>query len=288
MAIHFTSAALQWLCSTLVLLKIHKVKKKILKNKLNQNSANRFRRQARLTFQFFYASTFCTITSILYFAKPLASEHLSDGYMIALHMVGINLERSVYTYNSNGVQIWLGNHICNPFIYAYFNERMRSSYREILTFAWLRRWVARRRKQRLGLINFGNQSRYANHLSRRSQRQRSQHARISVKSSRSTNGNFVRSSLQMQSKDFEQLCEFMMRVNPLNVSSEGWRESSGDECLPEEADEAERGKPTETRSDYLLTRTRVDPLRASSRSTVVNLGLQTVEHWARFAKKASI
>lgn len=44
-----------------------------------------------------------------------------------------------------------------------------------------------------------------------------------------SNKNFLRNSLQIQSRDFEQLCEFMMRVNPLYDTSEGWRESSDDE-----------------------------------------------------------
>lgn len=46
--IYAISVALQWICSTLVLLKIHQVKKKISKNKLNQNSANRFRKQVKV------------------------------------------------------------------------------------------------------------------------------------------------------------------------------------------------------------------------------------------------
>uniref|UniRef100_A0A914RKR3 Uncharacterized protein n=1 Tax=Parascaris equorum TaxID=6256 RepID=A0A914RKR3_PAREQ len=54
--------------------------------------------------------------------------------------------------------------------------------------------------------------------------------RTSTRSLKTTrDGNFVRNSLQMQSRDFEQLCEFMMRVNPLYDSSEGWQESSDDE-----------------------------------------------------------
>lgn len=54
--------------------------------------------------------------------------------------------------------------------------------------------------------------------------------RMSTRSNRGTrDGNFVRNSLQMQSRDFEQLCEFMMRVNPFYDSSEGWRESSDEE-----------------------------------------------------------
>lgn len=43
--INLISVILQWVCSSLVLLKIRQVKQKISKNKLNQNSANRFRKQ---------------------------------------------------------------------------------------------------------------------------------------------------------------------------------------------------------------------------------------------------
>jgi hypothetical protein len=43
--INIVSVILQWICSSLVLLKICQVKRKINKNKLNQNSANRFRKQ---------------------------------------------------------------------------------------------------------------------------------------------------------------------------------------------------------------------------------------------------
>lgn len=39
--------------------------------------------------------------------------------------------------------------------------------------------------------------------------------------SHKSNVHFVRNSLQLQSRDFEQLCEFMMRINPLYESSEG-------------------------------------------------------------------
>lgn len=87
MCINTVSLILQWICSTLVLLKIRQVKQKINKNKLNQNSANRFRKQARLTFQFFYPSLLCTISSILYFAKPYIREVLADRYLVAFHIV---------------------------------------------------------------------------------------------------------------------------------------------------------------------------------------------------------
>lgn len=78
----------------------------------------------------------------------------------------------------------------------------------------------------------------------------------------------------MQSRDFEQLCEFMMRVNPLYDSSEGWRESTDD-------DEWNEDTPLETKSEAIEG-------HRESRSIVMNLGRQTVEQWARFAKKASI
>jgi hypothetical protein len=79
----------------------------------------------------------------------------------------------------------------------------------------------------------------------------------------------------MQSRDFEQLAEFMLRVNPLYDSSEGWRETSDEE--PEEYEH----RPLETRSEQANA-------HRESRSIVMDLGRQTVEHWARFAKKASI
>uniref|UniRef100_A0AC34Q581 G-protein coupled receptors family 1 profile domain-containing protein n=1 Tax=Panagrolaimus sp. JU765 TaxID=591449 RepID=A0AC34Q581_9BILA len=249
--INVISVVMQWVCSSLVLLKIRQVKQKISKNKLNQNSANRFRKQARLTFQFFYPSLLCTVSSILYFAKPYIKDMLSDGHFIALHL------------------IWLCNHSCNPFIYAYFNERMRLTYKEMLTCAYLRYKIRMHRKKTT--FTHGG-SRFT--LSRRSNNGRGNRTSVrSVKSQR--NGNFVRNSLQMQSRDFEQLCEFMMRVNPLYDSSEGWRESSTD-------DESEwENRPLETKSEALDT-------HRESRSIVMDLGRQTVEHWARFAKKASI
>uniref|UniRef100_A0A914XTX1 G-protein coupled receptors family 1 profile domain-containing protein n=1 Tax=Panagrolaimus superbus TaxID=310955 RepID=A0A914XTX1_9BILA len=189
---------------------------------------------------------------MLYFAKPYIKDMLADSHFIALHL------------------IWLCNHTCNPFIYAYFNERMRLTYKEMLTCAHLRYAIRKRRKQ--ATFTHGG-SRFT--LSRRSNNGRSN--RMSVRSAKSQrNGNFVRNSLQMQSRDFEQLCEFMMRVNPLYDSSEGWRESTDDEEW-----ESDRDPPLETKSEA------IDGHR-ESRSIVMNLGRQTVEQWARFAKKASI
>uniref|UniRef100_A0A7E4V256 G_PROTEIN_RECEP_F1_2 domain-containing protein n=1 Tax=Panagrellus redivivus TaxID=6233 RepID=A0A7E4V256_PANRE len=248
--INVISVIMQWVCSSLVLLKIRQVKQKISKNKLNQNSANRFRKQARLTFQFFYPSLLCTVSSVLYFAKPFMKPWLTDNHFIALHVIR------------------LCNHTCNPFIYAYFNERMRMTYKELLTCAQLRFVIHQRRKQ----ATFGHGgSRFTT-----SKRSHGRSQRMSARSAKSThrNGNFVRNSLQMQSRDFEQLCEFMMRVNPLYDSSEGWRESTDDD---DEWDD----RPLETKSEA------IDHHR-ESRSIVMDLGRQTVEHWARFAKKASI
>jgi hypothetical protein len=145
---------------------------------------------------------------------------------------------------------------------------MRMTYKEILTCAHLRYAIRQRRKQ--ATFTHGG-SRFT--LSRRSNNGRSN--RMSVRSAKSQrNGNFVRNSLQMQSRDFEQLCEFMMRVNPLYDSSEGWRESTDDE-------EWDEDPPLETKSEAI-------DVHRESRSIVMNLGRQTVEQWARFAKKASI
>ncbi|GMT06308.1 hypothetical protein PENTCL1PPCAC_28482, partial [Pristionchus entomophagus] len=196
----------QWICSILVLLKIRYVKKKISRNKLNQNSANRFRKQAKLTFQFFYPSLLCTLSSVVLFSKPFLFDHglLNRTILIILHV------------------IWLVNHTCNPFIYAYFNDRMRLTYGQLMTCSQLRYEISKRR-----VSHTFTQGR---HTSRRSNGQKAN--RMSTRSTRggtTRDGNFVRNSLQMQSRDFEQLCEFMMRVNPFYDSSEGWRESSDEE-----------------------------------------------------------
>lgn len=96
---------------------------------------------------------------------------------------------------------------------------------------------------------------------------------MSTRSSKWQRDGIIRSSLQAQSRDFEQLCEFIMRVNPLYDSSEGWRESDDSEV------EEYNQRPLETRSEQA---------HRESRSIVMDLGRQTVEHWAKFAKKASI
>ncbi|CAP33781.2 Protein CBG15435 [Caenorhabditis briggsae] len=248
----------QWVCSTLVLLKIRQVKKKISKNKLNQNSANRFRKQARLTFQFFYPSILCTISTFLFFIKPYAFEYLSGWQLVILHL------------------LWLCNHTCNPFIYAYFNDRMRMTYKEILTCAAIRYQIRKRRSSH----PFRMHGRH--NVSKRSNAAGMKSTRISARSGRTNrDGNFVRNSLQMQSRDFEQLCEFIMRVNPLYDSSEGWRESSDDEPFqPEFTKELESVHNAGGSSRYDNDR--------EAKSIVLDLGRQTVEHWVKFAKKASI
>lgn len=183
------------------------------------------------------------------------------------------------------MQIWLVNHTCNPFIYAYFNDRMRLTYGQLMTCSQLRYEISKRRVSHTFtqgrhtsryflciLAHYGKNSlmeefpndevtrngdilynsldggpqlrgqeeresslerewekrEFGLLFCRRSNGQKTN--RMSTRSNRGTrDGNFVRNSLQMQSRDFEQLCEFMMRVNPFYDSSEGWRESSDEE-----------------------------------------------------------
>ncbi|KAI6176842.1 G-PROTEIN-RECEP-F1-2 domain-containing protein [Aphelenchoides bicaudatus] len=207
-----------------------------------------FPKASETTFQFFYPSLLCTISSILYFTKPYIREMLTDRYLIAFHI------------------LFLLHRIANPFIYSFFNDRMRITYFDIMTCSTCRYQIRKRRKQR----GFQRQNSRAT-MSRKSHGQRSN--RMSTKSTKWNRDGIVRSSLQAQSRDFEQLCEFMMRVNPLYDSSEGWRESSDNE------DECDHF-PMETRSEQTN-------MHRESRA-VLDLGRQTLEHWAKFAKKASI
>ncbi|VDK43035.1 unnamed protein product [Anisakis simplex] len=220
---------------------------------------------ARLTFQFFYPSLICTVSSVVYFTKPFLIHLLTEWQFVLLHIV------------------WLCNHMCNPFIYAYFNERMRMSYRNWLTCATLRYIISKKRKQ-MGFVGGRRLNASATNglihllwlqqfLFRRSVGANARANRMSTRSGRITSdGNFVRNSLQMQSRDFEQLCEFMVRVNPSYDSSEGWRESSDEE---------------EEQSNIEAHCTHNQPIQ-EPRSIVLGLGRQTVQHWAQFAKKASI
>ncbi|CAJ0583386.1 unnamed protein product, partial [Mesorhabditis spiculigera] len=253
LAINGAGVGAQWVCSSLVMLRIRRVKQKISRNKINQNSANRFKKQARLTFQFFYPSLLCTIASLVYFCKPYIVDKLWPWQLVALHL------------------IWLCNHACNPFIYAYFNDRMRLTYREMMTCAQLRYHLRKKR------ISRGFRHNPRHNVSRRSNAPKS--TRMSARSGRSRDGNFVRNSLQLQSRDFEQLCEFIMRVNPLYDSSEGWRESSDDDDFAPEIT-----KPPESMNGDSIENVST----RETRSIVLGLGRQTVEHWVRFAKKASI
>uniref|UniRef100_A0AC35TYT6 7TM_GPCR_Srx domain-containing protein n=1 Tax=Rhabditophanes sp. KR3021 TaxID=114890 RepID=A0AC35TYT6_9BILA len=262
LSLNVVSICTQWICSLLVLLKIRIVKQKINKNKLNQNSANRFKKQARLTFQFFYPSLLCTISSIIFLSKPFLYTFLSGWQLITLHI------------------IWICNHMCNPFIYSYFNERMRFTYKEIYNCAYLQYMIQKRKR----LNNFT--------WTGRSQRFNARSTRASVKSCRSCrDGNFVRNSLQLQSRDFEQLCEFMMRVNPLYDSSEGWQECSDEEdsinhnnhsnTSPINTRRRNNGGCKDVTNDN-------SSITKETRSVVLNMGRDTVAQWVKFAKKASI
>ncbi|MCP9266320.1 putative G-protein coupled receptor K01A12.3 [Dirofilaria immitis] len=214
---------------------------------------------ARLTFQFFYPSLICTISSIIFFAKPFMTDILTSWQYIFLHLV------------------WLCNHMCNPFIYAYFNERMRLTYGQWLTCAPLRKCVRKLEKQYSR--KHGEPLRVSKRLNASAPM-----ARNSYWSNRSNlSENFVRSSLQMQSRDFEQFCEVMMSVNTANESSEGWTESSSDteaEPINTTIDAAQRTS---------LRRNNTHAGKGMElHSLVFDLGRQTVEHWAKFAKKASL
>nr|CDQ00366.1 Bm4720 [Brugia malayi] len=257
----------QWSCSLMVLIKIYKVRHKINCNKLNLGSAKRFKKQsnitniittiaARLTFQFFYPSLICTISSIIFFAKPFMTDILTSWQFVFLHL------------------IWLCNHMCNPFIYAYFNERMRLTYGQWLTCAPLRKCISKLEKQYSR--KHGKPLRVSKRLNAAASMARNAYWR--GRSNRSD--NFVRSSLQMQSRDFEQFCEVMMSVNTANESSEGWTESSSDtEAEPVTAAICAAPQTSSRRSNAAKG--------LELHSLVFDLGRQTVEHWANFAKKAS-
>uniref|UniRef100_A0A0R3S3H2 7TM_GPCR_Srx domain-containing protein n=1 Tax=Elaeophora elaphi TaxID=1147741 RepID=A0A0R3S3H2_9BILA len=257
---NFASILAQWSCSLMVLMKIHKVRHKINCNKLNVGSAKRFKKQARLTFQFFYPSVICTISSIIFFAKPFMTDILTSWQFIFLHLV------------------WLCNHMCNPFIYAYFNERMRLTYGEWLTCAPLRKRIGKFEKQYSR--KHGEPLRISKRLNAAASVTRNSYWR--GRSNRSD--NFVRSSLQMQSRDFEQFCEVMMSVNTANESSEGWTESSSDtEAEPITAAICASPQASPQRNNNIHTGKGLE-----LHSLVFDLGRRTVEHWANFAKKASL
>ncbi|KAK6109931.1 Serpentine type 7TM GPCR chemoreceptor Srx family protein [Brugia pahangi] len=171
-------------------------------------------------------------------------------------------------------QIWLCNHMCNPFIYAYFNERMRLTYGQWLTCAPLRKCISKLEKQYSR--KHGKPLRVSKRLNAATSMARNAYWR--GRSNRSD--NFVRSSLQMQSRDFEQFCEVMMSVNTANESSEGWTESSTDT-------EAEPVTAAICAAPQMSSRRSNTAKGLELHSLVFDLGRQTVEHWANFAKKAS-
>ncbi|KAL3981728.1 putative integral membrane protein [Acanthocheilonema viteae] len=172
-------------------------------------------------------------------------------------------------------QVWLTNHMCNPFIYAYFNERMRLTYSQWLTCTPLRKCI--RKFERQYSRKHGESLRVSKRSNVAASITRNSHWR----SRSNRNDNFVRSSLQMQSRDFEQFCEVMMSVNTANESSEGWTESSSD--TEAEPITAAPSQISSRRSNNIHSGKGLE-----LHSLVFDLGRQTVEHWANFAKKASL
>ncbi|CAG9537140.1 unnamed protein product [Cercopithifilaria johnstoni] len=264
---NIVSILAQWLCSLMVLIKIHKVRHKINCNKLNTGSAKRFKKQARLTFQFFFPSVICTISSIIFFIKPFMADILTNWQFIFLHLV------------------WLCNHMCNPFIYAYFNERMRLTYGQWLTCRPLRKCIHKFEKQysqkhreplRISNMVCCRRLNAAPSIARNS------YWRGRINQSDST---FIQSSLLMLSRNFEQFCEMMMSVNNANESSEGWTESNSDtEAEPVTAAiYAVQSQTSSRRKNNIYTRKGLE-----LNPVVFDLGRQAVEYWANFVKKISL
>ncbi|VDM93159.1 unnamed protein product [Litomosoides sigmodontis] len=167
--------------------------------------------------------------------------------------------------------------MCNPFIYAYFNERMRLTYGQWLMCKPLRKYV--RKSEKRYSRKHGAPLRISRRLNSATSITRNWRSR----SSRSD--NFVRSSLQMQSRDFEQFCEMMMSVNIANESSEGWAESSSDTEEVEPTATAIRAASLQKlswRNDNINTEKNLE-----FHSTTFNLRCQT-RRWAKFARKTSL
>ncbi|CAG9537141.1 unnamed protein product [Cercopithifilaria johnstoni] len=223
---NIVSILAQWLCSLMVLIKIHKVRHKINCNKLNTGSAKRFKKQ-----------------------------------------------------------VWLCNHMCNPFIYAYFNERMRLTYGQWLTCRPLRKCIHKFEKQysqkhreplRISNMVCCRRLNAAPSIARNS------YWRGRINQSDST---FIQSSLLMLSRNFEQFCEMMMSVNNANESSEGWTESNSDtEAEPVTAAiYAVQSQTSSRRKNNIYTRKGLE-----LNPVVFDLGRQAVEYWANFVKKISL
>ena len=157
--------------------------------------------QARLTFQFFYPSLLCTIATVLYLAKPILVTFAPAWVLIIFHLVQ---KQTICITQS--VQITLLNHMCNPFIYAYFNDRMKLSYKEMITCAAIRYKLKKRKNDNFFRHNQRhNASRYRRITQlTRSKYRRSNGAglkstRMSARSIKSSGRDgIVRSSLQMQ------------------------------------------------------------------------------------------
>lgn len=90
----------------------------------------------------------------------------------------------------------------------------------------------------------------------------------------------------MQSRDFEQFCEVMMSVNTANESSEGWTESSSDTEAEPITGTINAARQTSSRHNNNNNIHAGKGLELHS--LVFDLGRQTVQHWANFAKKASL
>uniref|UniRef100_A0A915PLH0 G-protein coupled receptors family 1 profile domain-containing protein n=1 Tax=Setaria digitata TaxID=48799 RepID=A0A915PLH0_9BILA len=224
-------------------------------------------------------AVFMVLASFFNFTSILAQWSCSLMVLIKIHKVRhkINCNKlNIGSAKRFKKQIWLCNHMCNPFIYAYFNERMRLTYGQWLACTPLRECIHKCQKQYSR--KHGEPIRTSKRLNATTQLARNSYWRN--RSNRSD--NFVRSSLQMQSRDFEQFCEVMMSVNTANDSSEGWTESSSDA-------EAEPIAATFDAAPQPSRRSNIPSGRGLElHSLVFDLGRQTVEHWANFAKKASL
>uniref|UniRef100_A0A0N5B052 7TM_GPCR_Srx domain-containing protein n=1 Tax=Syphacia muris TaxID=451379 RepID=A0A0N5B052_9BILA len=183
------SILVQILCSTLVLTKIRTVKRKINANALKKSSAFRFIRQAELTLQFFYPSVVCATATFVYLARPFIVSSMPHWLLVLKHIV------------------WMLGHSCNPLIYAYYNECMRASYRSWLTCLPLR-----------GHYKRSSLPRHSINLTGRMKRPSHMYTKTSL----------IRNSLQVQSRNFEQLCQFMMKINMASDTHEGWVDNSNE------------------------------------------------------------
>ncbi|CAJ0565548.1 unnamed protein product, partial [Mesorhabditis spiculigera] len=107
--VNAASICLQWVCSIFVLSTVRTISKRISNHAISSAKIRRSQKQVRLSFQFFYPSVVCTLSSIMFFSMPLYAHLMTRWHFLISHLV------------------WLANHLCNPLIYAYFNGRMRET-----------------------------------------------------------------------------------------------------------------------------------------------------------------